>query len=42
MYLGGGNYSDEDTSYYEIPDDWYGSKESYDEKESKSKVEEHY
>ena len=33
VYFDGGDYSDDDTSYYEIPDNWYNTDESYNEKE---------
>ena len=33
VYFDGGDYSDDDTSYYEIPDNWYNTDESYKEEE---------
>ena len=42
VYFDGGDYSDEDTSYYEIPDEWYSSEESYNEEEDDVVEEETY
>ena len=33
VYFDGGDYSDEDSSYYEIPDDWYITEINDDEEE---------
>ena len=33
VYFDGGHYTDDDTSYYEIPDNWYNTNESFKEEE---------
>ena len=33
VYFDGGDFSDDDTSYYEIPDNWYNTDESYTDEE---------
>ena len=33
VYFDGGDFSDDDTSYYEIPDNWYNTDESYKDEE---------
>lgn len=38
VYFDGGDYSEEEDTYYEIPDDWYDDSEEYDKVEDESTV----